>query len=116
MIKNKRTYQHKRYTTAKKYLDNTLGDKKERMIVKLYVSVLMILFSLAIANVNNPKAEKLQLSLKTAISQSITAQQAKEISQKGIEKIMTFKGNDVAKKVEDTVEEVFLPNDAATVN
>lgn len=116
MIKTKRTYPKKNYTTAKKYDDNTFAEKKERMMVKVYVSALMLVLTFAIANVNNPKAEKLQLSLKTAISQSITAQQAKEISQKGIEKIMTFKGNDVAKKVEDTVEEVFLPNDAATVN
>jgi hypothetical protein len=86
------------------------------MMVKVYVSALMIVITLAIANLNNPKAEELQLSLKTAISQSITAQQARQLSKKGIEKIMTFKGKDVTKKVEDAVEEVFLPNDASTVN
>lgn len=116
MTKNKRTYQHKKFTTAKKYADNILDDKKERMMVKVYVSVLMIVLTFAISNVNNAKAEKLQLTLKTAISQSITVQQARQISQKGIEKIMSFNGKDMTKKVEDTVEEVFLPNDAATVN
>ena len=116
MTKNKRAYQHRKFTTAKKYQDSTISDKKERMMVKVCVSAIMIVLSLAIANVNNPKAERLQLALKTAISQSITSQQARQISQKGIEKIMTFKGKDMTKKVEDTVEEVFLPNDAATVN
>ncbi|MDD3569756.1 MAG: hypothetical protein PHY44_01470 [Lachnospiraceae bacterium] len=116
MVKTKRTYPKKNSTTAKKYDENIFGEKKERMMVKAYVSVLMIVLTFAIANLNNPAAEKLQVSLKTAISESITVQQAKEMSQKGIEKIMTFKGKDVAEKVEDTVEEVFLPNDAATVN
>lgn len=116
MTKNKRTYPHRKFTTAKKYADNAIVDKKERTMVKVYVSALMIVLTLAIANVNNPKAEKLQLTLKTAISQSISVQQAKEIGEKGIEKIITFNGKEVTKKVEDTVEEVFLPNDAATVN
>ncbi|MGE4214624.1 MAG: hypothetical protein AB7E42_07615 [Anaerotignaceae bacterium] len=115
-MKNKRVYPHKKFTTTKKQGDNIIEERKERMMVKVYVSALMIVMTLAISNLNNPKAEELQLSLKTAISQSITAQQARQISQKGIEKIMTFRGKDVTKKVEDTVEEVFLPNDASTVN
>lgn len=116
MMKNKRAYPHKKFTTGKKHGDNSLEGKKERMLVKVYVSALMIVFTLVIANVNNPKAEELQVSLKTAISQSITAQQARQIGQKGIEKIMTFQGKNMTQKVEDAVEEVFLPNDASTVN
>jgi len=115
-MKNKRMYPHKKFTTAKKYGDNSLEEKKESLLVKVYVSAIMLALTFAIASLNNPKAEELQITLKTAISQSITAQQARQISQKGIKKLMSFKENGITKKVEDTVEEVFLPEDASKVN
>lgn len=116
MVKNKRSYLHKKYTASKKQRDNTQEEKTENMLVKVYVSVLMIVLAFAITHLNNPKAEALQVSLKTAISQNVTIEEAKQIGEKSIDKIRTFRGKDMAEQVEDTVEEVFLPNDAATVN
>jgi|GEM_PF-6223533 hypothetical protein len=115
-MKNKSIYPRKKNTAYKKYGNNSVEEKNDSMMVKVYVSVIMILFTLAIANLNIPEAEKLQLNLKTAISENITVEQAKQISQKGIKKLMAFKEKEMPKKVEDSVEEVFLPNDAAEAN
>jgi len=115
-MKNKRVYPRKKNTTAKKYGDNSLEEKKASFLAKVYVSAIMLVLTFAIANLNNPKAEELQVSLKTAISETVTVQQARQISQKGIDKLMSFKENGITKKVEDTVEEAFLPEDASKVN
>lgn len=65
--------------------------KKERFMLRVYVSLIMIMLCLAVSRMESPEAVSLNQRLKTAVSESITLDEARKMGEAGIEKIEAFK-------------------------
>lgn len=118
---NSRLLKNSSHRKSKK---RNMGIKKDsRLLIQTYISIIMLILSFAVANVNTPFFNGLQKSLKKAVISSISLDEAKRALNDGLSKIGEAKttalekiGSDAAMpEAEENISKDIITDDS-TVN
>jgi len=90
--------------------------KQELLFIRASVSFIIVVFAFALAKFDTPKTNEIREKLKIAITESVSFAEAKELGEKGVEMIYTFKEQQTEKIDSMIEEEILLPNDSQTIN
>lgn len=104
------------YSNYPKKKESSLTSKQEAVFIKTCVSLILIIAVFFITRVGSEKADVLKAQLKTAITENISFDEAKEYGEKGIEVIKNIKESQTERMEEIFDNEMLLPNDAALSN